>query len=457
MPANLSDITEALRLLVQLNVERLLKGTPVTVSTIPPEKAEEAGDTRLNLYLYHVANDTDGGNDIPLGPSGPVPIATTPLALKLFYVLTAHAVVNANVEDSFSQQLLMGWAMKTLHDVPRVDSTVTVSGTPILPAAIIGDRGIDVILRPITPEEAVSFWSTDQVRTARLSAYYEVRTLLLPPEALTDLAGLVGSLGLNVSPDPRPSLSSTSSMARFTMPAALGGGSMAVRRSPAVVALKSGPPDVDMQLTANGSSLGDGSDASIVLRGEPIAGLGLAGNAAVLEASGNAGWNILVNDGSLSLSFRPGANSKTDSGVTPVKLIPGIYSLALRRQLAARSEQGLESSVEVESNRAQFAVAPFIQGASVTGAKHVIVTIDGAYNATSAAAEAQLSIAGKIYQQLGSFAGNPSDEGHFITSSATTYEAVPVASFDPTISGETFAIRLSVNGVDAVPFWMQVP
>jgi hypothetical protein len=451
--ANLSNVTDALVKLLELNVSRLLGGAAVTVSRIPPEKAEEAGDTRLNLYLYHVANDVDGGNDIPISPGGAFPIATRPLALKLFYVLTAHAVLENNVEDSAGQQSLMGWAMKTFHDFPVIDSGLTLSGTQIFPT--IGKRVVEVILRPITPEEAISFWSTDQVRTARLSAYYEVRTLLLPPEAPTDLAGPVGSLGLNVRPDGRPSLAATSSVSRFTLPAALGGGAMAVRRSPAVVALKSGAPDPDMRLDAIGTGLGDGSDASVVLRGEPLAALGLPGNAAVLEASGNAGWNILVDDAALSLSVRPDAQATTDTGLMPVKLLPGIYSLAVRRRLVTRSEEGLERSVESESNRAQFAIAPFLLTASTNAAKHIVVTVDGAYDVQDAAAEPQLSIAGELYRLIAAFAGNPGDAGCFVARNGNIYEAAP--AFDPTVAGQTYPIRLSVNGVDAAPFWMQVP
>lgn len=454
MPANLNNITDGLALLIQLNVERLLNGTPVTVSKIPPEKAEEAGDTRLNLYLYHVARDDDGGNDIPMGPSGPVPIATRPLALKLFYVLTAHAVLDSNVEDSASQQMLMGWALKTLHDVPVLDSTVVVGGQTILPAATIGDRAIEVVLRPITPEEAVSFWSTDQVRTARLAAYYEARTLLLPPEMPTEAAALVGSLGLSVSPDPRPTLSSTASMAHFAIPAALGDASMSVRRSPAVLSLKSAGPDADTELNATGSALGDGTDAAVVLRGEEIVAQGLPGNAAVLEPTTNAGWNIVVTDSSLSFDFRPDASASTATGAAAIKLLPGMYSLALRRKLVTRSESGLERDVVVESNRVQFAVAPFVKNVSVNGAKHILITVDGAFDPTDPAADPQLSIGGRIYQHAAAFAGNASDPGRFIASSGTTYEAVP--TFDPTVSG-TFAVRLSVNGVDALPFWMQLP
>ena len=50
--------------------------------------------------------------------------------------------------------------------------------------------------------------------------------------------------------------------------------------------------------------------------------------------------------------------------------------------------------------------------------------------------------------------GTPADAGRFIVVDASHYEAVPL--FDPTLLGRTYPVRVSVNGVDSQPFWLEV-
>jgi hypothetical protein len=452
MPSpNLNQVTEAIARLVELVVEGLLGGTTVTVSSLPPEKAEEAGDTRLNIYLYHVAQDMDGGNDLVRGgPGGPVPVATRPLALKLFYVLTAHAMVDT-VEDVSGQQTLMGWAMKALHDNPVIDSALRVGSVQVFP--LIGDQRLQVVLRPVTPEEAISFWSTDQVRTARLSAYYQVYTLLLPPEAPSTTPGVTSQVMLSVVPAGRPTLRATGSVVRFSLPTTLGGASLAPGRSPAVVALKAAV-DADTVVTAGGQGLGDGRDAAVVLRGDAISWPGVPGDAAVLRPADNPGWAIVVTDAEVRFSVRPTANAVTAGGVVVVTILPGSYTLAVRRSLETRSESGRTRAVDVEGNRQPFAVAPHVTAVVLDANDHVVVTVDAGYDAQATDAVPQVSIGGDVYRLVTGFAGTPADAGAFLVKDARRYEAVPL--FDPTLVGRTYPVRVSVNGADSQPFWLEV-
>jgi hypothetical protein len=449
---NLDEVTAAIALLIEQVVEGLLGGAVnVTVSSLPPEQAEDAGDSRLNFYLYHVAQDMDGGNDLVRGgPVGPVPVANRPLALKLFYVLTAHALIGT-VEDSLGKQMLMGWGMKALHDNPVIDSALTIGGTQIFPK--IGDQHVQIVLRPVTPEDAISFWSNDQVRTARLSAYYEVHTVLLPPEAPSTTPGVTSQVMLSVIPAGRPTLRSTRSVVRFALPTNLGGATLAPERSPAVVALKA-VADSDAALTAAGQFLGDGLDASLVLRGDSTTGLGLPGDAAVLRAADNPGWSIAISDGMVSLSVRPTAQAATATGVVAVDLVPGSHTLAVRRAIETRSEGGHTGAVDVESNRQPFGVAPYVVAVAVDPNDHVVVTIDAGYDAQAVADVSQLSIGGDVYRLVATLTGTPADAGRFIVVDASHYEAVPL--FDPTLTGRTYPVRVSVNGADSQPFWLEV-
>lgn len=453
MPSpNLSEVTDALARLIGQTVSALLGGTTVPVSKLPPEKAEEAGDTRLNLYLYHVAQNMDGGNDlIRGGPSGQVPVAIRPLALKLFYVLTAHALIDA-VEDVSGQQTLMGWGMKALHDNPVIDDQLIVGGVQIFPT--IGEQRVEIVLRPVTPEESISFWSTDQVRTTRLSAYYEVRTILLPPEVPNTTPGVTSQLLLSVLPRDRPTLQTTKSVLRFVLPAALGGAALAPERSPAVVAIKVAV-DQDTLLTAPGHSLGDGRDAAVVIRGESTTGVGLPEDAAVLRLADNPGWGIVVTDSEVALSVRPTAQAATPAGLVTVDVLPGIHTLALRRAVETRSEDGVSDTVDVESNQQPFAVAPSTASATVDNNDHVVVTVDAAFDAQAGGAVAQLSLGGAVYRRVATFAGTAADAGSFRVRDDHTYVAAPL--FDPTLAGRIYPVRVSVNGADSQPFWLEVP
>jgi hypothetical protein len=450
---NLNDVTAGLATLLKINVASLLGLATVEVSTLPPEKAEALADTRLNLYLHHISHDADGGVDLPLDNSGPIPIATRPLALKLFYVVTAHAVtVDQGDEDSSGQQMLMGCALKTLHDFPTIDSQLQLGGQQILGA--LGTRLVEIILRPVTPEEAISFWSTDQVRTARLAAFYEVRTLLLPPQPPDTQNAMAAVVALGVRPEGMPALTETHSTARVTLPAVLGSVLITQQRSPAVVALKPAA-DSDCQLSARGIGLGDGSDAAIVIRGEALIGAGLPEDAAIIEPVDNPAWNLQVSDGALTMAFRPAATVRGPSGPIPVKFPPGFYTLALRRSVPTASESGITRSVPIESNRTPFAAAPAITAIALDAQGRVKITVAASYDATDPANTARLAIGGSLYQQVTTLNNNPADRGHFAASASDTYLAAPL--FPAPASGSTFAVGLTVNGVDTAPAWLEVP
>jgi hypothetical protein len=450
---NLNDVTAALALLLRSNVARLLGMASVEVSTLPPEKAEALADTRLNIYLHHLAHDADGGIDLPLDGSGPVPIATRPLALKLFYVITAHAVtIGQHDEDSAGQQALMGCALKTMHDFPIIDSQTRVGGTPILDK--LGTRRIDVFLRPVTPEEATSFWSTDQVRTARLSAFYEVRTLLLPPEVPTMQSAAAAVLTLGVMPSPAPAITATRASTQVTLPQITGGATIRQPSAPAVVAIKTLADD-DCRLVATGTGFGDGSDTVIVIRGEALMSLGLPANAAVIAPADNPAWQISVAGGQLTMMYRPVASVSTPGGPIAVAFVPGFYTLALRRTVVTASEGGLMRSVVIESNRVPFAAAPAIKAITLNAGGRVEITLAGGFDAQDPANLATLAIAGTLYQRVSALTNTPADRGNFAATAADTYIIAPLFAAPPP-AGSVFAAGLSINGVNAAPAWLEV-
>src|ERR1051325_5508740 len=109
-------LTDLLMLNITKNVDTAMDGL-LTVSAVPPDRVDPKANT-LSLHLYHVAEDPHYKN--ALGPGNDVPnVAKTPMALRLFYILTAHHETDTNPSfDAATQQKLMGYALKTFHDFP---------------------------------------------------------------------------------------------------------------------------------------------------------------------------------------------------------------------------------------------------------------------------------------------------------------------------------------------------
>jgi hypothetical protein len=106
------------------------------------------------------------------------------MGLCLYYILTAHHSSSDVDADAFTQQQLLGLALKTFHDIPVVTDNPTIDGmNPVLPENLRGKQNsIQIIMRQISPEDAAGFWSIDPQAIPKLSAYYEVRVIFLEPE-----------------------------------------------------------------------------------------------------------------------------------------------------------------------------------------------------------------------------------------------------------------------------------
>src|SRR5215510_3886279 len=125
---NLYNVTRTLINLLRENITKNIDTTldELTVAAIPPEKGENRTNT-LSLHLYHVAEDPFYKN--ALGPGNDAPnVAKAPMALSLFYILTAHHQSNPEF-DAETQQKLMGYALKTFHDFPVITSKTRINGS----------------------------------------------------------------------------------------------------------------------------------------------------------------------------------------------------------------------------------------------------------------------------------------------------------------------------------------
>lgn len=446
--ADLYGVTASLRNLVRFNIWRLAN-INVVISDLPPEKAEEGGASNLNLHLFHAVEDPGKRNEFPLDSLGAFPVAEAPLPLVLYYVLTAHSI--GNDPDVPGQQRLMGLAMKTLHDFPAFDENLvlpTPPGNVVQPAFDARMRGnhnrIEVFPRQLTPEESINFWSAAQNHTARLTAYYEVHSTLLPPDEPQQKAGIVISYGLGVTGADRPKLHATASVQTVTLPAALGGGTLATPLSPAEAAIGSTTVPSGARVTVSGSDLGDGTAERLLLRGPD--------GEIEVDPAANPDWAIRFTGDSLAFVVQPGAVTLRDGLVVTEPLVPGVWSLAVQRRRLLAVSSGPARTAVTQSNRVPLAIGAAIAAtATLAGPPRLRIDLAPGVDALAMEADSALSITGEVYRWHPPTDPAPLAAGEYRAVSASRFEAM--LTFDPA-DGETRLVRLGLAGVDCAPFWV---
>ncbi|HEX7318191.1 MAG TPA: DUF4255 domain-containing protein [Pyrinomonadaceae bacterium] len=198
-------------------------GGPVTVTALSPGqiKPNEEGDIgrQLNLFLYHVTPNTGWSNvGLPSRDARGKRISNPPLALDLYYLLTAYG------QEDLEAEILLGYAMQRFHETPVLtrDAIRTalaqpggpVSGGGILPSALGALSASDLAEQveqvklsqyPLNIEEASKLWSAFQTNY-RPSVAYHVSVVLVQSEgvvrsALPVLRRGVDDTGAAVQPD----------------------------------------------------------------------------------------------------------------------------------------------------------------------------------------------------------------------------------------------------------------
>jgi hypothetical protein len=279
---DLSRVTAALeRLLAQNITTRLEPGLVVTATAAPPSALGEGSVSNvISVYLHHVAENPQLRNLPPQGGSGRAPVRHTPLALTLYYVVTAHHLSGSSDPgaDTLTQQKLLGYALKTLHDHPVLsDATAFPGRAPILEEVGLagGDNRFEIAMRPVPVEEALAFWANDDDHTPRLAAYVEVRVVMLEPEPAERVVRRVLSVGTHVVTGGAPRLERSYSVVSFALPRGVFGASTVQRSytSPAAASLFDGaapPSDApyaeNHRFTLEGTNL-HGAERALVLRG----------------------------------------------------------------------------------------------------------------------------------------------------------------------------------------------
>lgn len=166
--------------------------TRPTVTAQHPDEPS-AAETRLNLYLFHIAADAHQVNNFWTQSSqgGPgQPIAFEPLALDLWYMLSAESATSYNQE-----QLALGVAMQGLHE----HGTFALPGTAN-PAPHPGAPGTaSLVLESPSFDEMSRLWQALQL-PLRATAQYRVSVVLLDGREPPADAPPVQAAALTVAP-----------------------------------------------------------------------------------------------------------------------------------------------------------------------------------------------------------------------------------------------------------------
>jgi hypothetical protein len=461
---DLSQTTLALQRLLQFNIPLLVPGLGVlNITTLPPERVTGAENV-LSLYCYHVS--PDGSNRFrPRQASGQRPIATSPLTLKLNYILTAHTVTGTEF-NALAEQSLLGYAMKTLHDYPVIDDSTQVDGNIVLPDEIRGQsNSFNIVQLQLTAGEALNFWANETGTTVKPSCYYEVSSAELAPEPPDRVPGIVLHVGSFVMPKNSPAISASSSVVHYVRPASMGGGPASLTASPARVGpVTLGPPPVN-RLSLAGRALASGTDQTLLIS-HPFWARQFPGGRVPLDVAlnGGLGWALSIADDAADVTLGNDLRAALPGGggTTDLALYPGTYLAAW--EVARRFERdGVTETLSERSNSCAFTITPHITGfARNNGTGEVTLDFGGSWllnrgrpappdPTTAPELDILLSVDGQSYALV--TGGAPTGPGTYaIAAHALTYAPLPVHN----TAGE-HAIRVVVDGADAQPFWITIP
>lgn len=383
----------------------------------------------LSFYLYHVREDAHTKSQ-DWGVNDPVPQRFKPMGLTLYYVLSPRSNIADPNQRALADQLVLGLAIKTMHDVPFIDDTTTVdtAGGPelLMPLSMrgLGNR-LRALLQPTPVSDAVQYWQAG-TNPLRAAAYYEVAATLLEADEPQTRSGRVLMVNVNTVVRGRPRIESTASTLVFTPPGALDPHRLDC--SPAQVPFGG-------TLRVLGADLkGDRTDLLINHRDF----------AAPLPV--DAAWALATDANVLSVTVQRAI------GAQP--LLPGIYGAMVQATARVTLGDGSARDFDATSNESAFAIAPSIVSTSLAGTR-VTVKVDGFEPHLLAVADL-LVFAGNT--RLARASGAVPAPGQFVTpSTAALKNTIQFVFPASAVSGSLLPLRLVVRNAESGPWWESVP
>ncbi|MEA2569392.1 MAG: hypothetical protein QOI24_1393 [Acidobacteriota bacterium] len=169
----IASVTETLRLMLEKQVTLVQFNAPVSVKTLPLDKASTAEGAFLNVFLYQVSPNAALRNaDLPTRAGDRTLMQRSRAALDLHYILTAHG------DDKLHEpQRLLGVAVRTLHSTPFLSRTLiteAIGNDPSIDGSDLADSPEAVKFTPValSLDELSKLWSAFFQSKYALSAAY---------------------------------------------------------------------------------------------------------------------------------------------------------------------------------------------------------------------------------------------------------------------------------------------
>ncbi|MFL4470094.1 DUF4255 domain-containing protein [Tateyamaria armeniaca] len=467
---DLSRVTLTLTELLRQVVARDTSVATIEFTAAPPDDTSGSMPNIISVHLFHTMEDPHGKNYLPPGgQGGAVPVQQTPLALCLYYVVTATSSVTEGGPSNRAaiEQRLLGFVARAFHDYPIITDSTVVPNVPPAPVnqpllETVGLQGSDnvikIVLRPVSVDDTINFWSAEQDRIARISLYYEVRVILFATPRVERAAPPVLSVAEFVSVSDRVAILRTRALTGFALPTGhpLADPTQPFRffeaspARPALFPAGAAPPSVPPQnnrITFEGAGF-QGDRVSLSLEG-PM-GVGNADpetrRARIsISQSVNPEWEITADGVRISIGLR---TTVTDEDGQTLTLYPGLYTarIIVGAQMANQSPVRF---LETSSADCPFPVAPQIVTvdalAGPAAARPFRITLHGSY--LRDALDVVLTVSGQRMIRDADL----TVAGHFDFSNATP-DRIDL-TVDTTAFASPLAIQLVINGAEAAPAW----
>jgi hypothetical protein len=190
-------------------------GASVTATALPPDRIDTTAappPSQLNLFLYQVAPNAGWSNvNFPARDSNGNRISNPPLALDLFYLLTAYGA------DELHSEILLGYGMQFLHETPMLTRDAVrrslapqIGDPPALQALSASELSEQVELIKLTPatlstEEISKLWAAFGAKY-RPTAAYRASVVLIESKQPTKPALPVRARNVYVVPFRHPTI-----------------------------------------------------------------------------------------------------------------------------------------------------------------------------------------------------------------------------------------------------------
>jgi Pvc16 N-terminal domain len=385
----------------------------------------------VGFYLFHVQENNYYKNYPAPGKDSP-PVNFTPMALNLFYQLSANSEAHEK-EDTYNEQRWMSTAMKALHDHSNIRKTISSDDFPTGK-----DIDIKITLQTLTPSESVQYWAAAE-SPVRLSAYYEVSVVFLEPEKPTSYAGRVLNYGTYIFLKGAPQITSSENIIKYTIPPSSSIKEVKISPAQAPPTIAAIPP-VSSSIIFIGNGFSGGA-AELLLYNAKWS------EAAVAIPS----WAItVISDGKLTATIRETAIGQLTLAV--IDILPGAYTA----QLVLKEMKTLPNLSTKEfrqvSNQFPFSVMPRIDAIvplsglaatkfTITGYRfiHPDLTVD---NIQFYLKEIKLKLNN----------GGALLAGEFKITGASTLEFIPPVG----INAGLIPVRVIVNNIESPPNWITI-